>query len=555
MVISRPIIILLSAFVVAVTTMTAPLVLAQSSATPPTPGSVISPIDTPVVQPAPIQPPSITRDEGNKLTPPSSDKRIPVNQFKLVGNSLFEDSVLLGIIGDYFGAPITIEEIYQAADDIQRFYRSRGYLLASVYVPAQKISSGTVRLEIIEGRLASVHIEDAIDSYTPRFLIDYFDTSNLGDVISRSLLDEKITKLNDLPGLTARAVILPGSEYGTSDIAIQAIEERSSLTLRINNYGRKSLGETRLEAGWLYVNPFSQGDQLNLSAIIAENSRMTFLRADYDALVSSSGTRAGVGISMFNYDVNTEEINLSGGLEGDGNNFRMFVSQPILRRQRNKLDISAIFRVNETSESGSLAISNETRSIDILDLSLNWQSSHDSGAFSSFTTTFSSNFKDNPDGTEIDALKSKLTFDYSLLKPFSQTWFAQLAVNLVASDDPLPDVERYRLGGPGNIRAYPSAELAGDKGGMFGVDLGRRFNISGSLDMVVKLFADSGKVKRIIPVAGEKSEESLSGYGAGILVNFGKRHSLEIDVAKTTSNLDSSDERDSRIWLNYSARI
>jgi len=405
---------------------------AQSNAPPPsprpTPGAVIAPIDKPVIQPESVTETTVKGLEDDGFKPPASNKKIQVDKFTLSGNSLFDDSVLLGVIGKYTGTPITIEELYEAADDLQAFYRQQGYLLASVYVPAQKVSSGTVRLEIIEGRISGILIEGELDSYRADFLIQQFGTSNLGEIVSRQMLEERILLINDLPGLTAKTVIIPGEEYGTSDLVIQVEEDRSSVVLRANNYGRKSLGENRVEAGWLYANLFAQADQLNLSTIVAEDSRMYFLRIDYDALLNSHGTRAGGSISAFDYDVDTDEINLFGELGGDGNNIRVFVTHPLMLQQRNRLDFTTALRFNESTEDGELAFSEETIDVDLLDLSLHWQPMHRNGSFSSLAATFTTNFEDNPDGLEDDAVKAKITLDYSLLMPFARTWFWRLGV-------------------------------------------------------------------------------------------------------------------------------
>ena len=521
----------------------------------PTPGSVIAPIDKPVVQPktAPENPLQNADDGGFK--PPASSTEIEVKQFKLSGNTLFGDEVLLAVVQPYTNTPITLEQLYQAADDLQRYYRQQGYLLASVYVPAQKVSSGTVRLEIIEGRISAILIDGELDSYRPNFLLKQFGTANLGEVVTQTMLEERILLLNDLPGLTAKAVIAPGSEYGTSDIVIQVEEDRSAVVLRANNYGRESLGEARIEAGWLYANLFAQGDQLNLSAIVAEQSRMNFLRADYDALLNSRGTRAGASISAFEYDVDTDAIDLSGVLDGDGVNLRFFVNHPLIRKLRNQLDFTAALRFNETSEDGDLAFSTDTTEVQLLDLSLHWQPLHRNGSFSSLAATFTSNFEDNPDGLKDDAVKAKFSMDYRFIMPFAGTWFWQLAANLVYSDEPLPDIERYRLGGPGNVRAYPATEIAGDRGGRGSLDVGKRFSLSARTSMITRLFADTGKVERIIPFAGENSTETLSGYGAGVLFDFGGKHALDLEVATPTSDLESSDGKETRFWLNYTVEL
>ncbi len=528
---------------------------AQSNAPPPsprpTPGAVIAPVDKPVIQPESVADEAVKGLEDDGFKPPASNKKIQVDKFILSGNSLFDDSVLLGVIGKYTGTPITIENLYEAADDLQEFYRQQGYLLASVYVPAQKVSSGTVRLEIIEGRISGILIEGELDSYRADFLIQQFGTAHLGEIVSRQMLEERVLLLNDLPGLTAKTVIVPGDGYGTSDLIIQVEEDRSSVVFRLNNYGRKSLGENRVEAGWLYANLFAQADQLNLSTIVAEDSRMYFFRIDYDALLNTHGTRVGGSISAFDYDVDTDEINLFGELEGDGNNIRVFVTHPLIRQQRNQLDFTTALRFNETTEDGDLALSDDTTDVDLLDLSLHWQPTHRNGSFSSLAATFTTNFEDNPDGLEDDAVKAKIVLDYSLLMPFARTWFWRLGVRLGYSEDPLPDIERFRLGGPGNVRAYPATEIGGDRGQLYNFDVGKRFSLSGKTNMIARVFTDYGEVERILAFVGEDKKEELAGYGAGLLFDFGGKHSLDLEVATPTSDLESSDDRDTRYWVNY----
>jgi hemolysin activation/secretion protein len=527
---------------------------AQSSVLP-TPGTIIDSVDKQVQQAPEAKDVPPASAQENNFTPPTYNKKIQVDKFVLTGNSLFSEEKLLEGIGQYINVPITLGEIYEAADSIQLFYRSQGYLLASVYVPAQKISSGTVRLEIIEGKLAGILVEGELESYDPKFIIEQFDSLQLGDVVTSNALEEEVLLLNDMPGLTGRAVILPGAEYGTSNVAIRAEEERTLTTVKLTNHGRKSTGEINLQVGLLYVNPFFQGDQINLSAVVSEESRIIFLRSDYDAPVNRSGTRVGIGISAFEYDVDTAEIGLAGTLEGDGINIRLLISHPLIRKQRNRLDISAAIRSNETSQDGSLAPSTASKSIEIFDLSIQWQPIHTGRSSSSLSATLSSNFESNPNGTKNDAEKAKLSLDYSYNQLFAENWFALFRVGVVASDDPLPDSERYRLGGPTSVRAFPSSELAGDEGEFFGLDVGRRFSLADDTNLLVKLFADTGRVKRIIPAAGELAEDRLTGYGLGFLLDINSDHIFELEFVKPTTNQVSSDRRDSRVWASYSAKF
>ena len=141
-----------------------------------------------------------------------------------------------------------------------------------------------------------------------------------------------------------------------------------------------------------------------------------------------------------------------------------------------------------------------------------------------------------------------------LYLPFAQHWFAVAQASLVASEDPLPDVERFRVGGPTSVRAYAASEVAGDEGNPIRLDVGRQFSLGEKTRMIVKLFADTGTVERI-NLRGESDDETLDGYGVGALVNIGRIHTIEVEAVEATSDFESADGEDSRVWFNYTAQF
>ena len=94
---------------------------------------------------------------------------------------------------------------------------------------------------------------------------------------------------------------------------------------------------------------------------------------------------------------------------------------------------------------------------------------------------------------------------------------------------------------------------------MFRIDVGKRFNSGGKTTIIGRVFADTGEVERFeredIPLTGEDSDETLSGYGLGLLLVFGGNHSLDMEIAKPTSDFDASDDEDTRLWLNYAVQF
>ena len=530
--------------------------LASSSAlaAPPSPGAVISPIDKPVYQPERTQTPKIERPDKPAAAPPQSGIKVLVNAFTFKGNTTFSDDILKPLVAEFEGKELTIADIYHVADVIEANYRYRGYLLTSVYVPAQKINSGSIILEIIEGRLGEIKIEGNISSYSDAFLKKQVDGLQPGQIISDDELEKETLLLGDLPGLDARAVIAPGKEYGTSDVVFITEEKRFSGVLSANNFGRKSIGEKRIEGGLLIANPIFEGDMLNLSGIVSEGADMLYGRADYDVLVNTSGSRAGISYSAFNYDVDTAEVGLPAGstLGGSGSSIVLRGSHFLQRTTKNNTSLLVNLRRSITKENGSASVRPKS-TINLLETFISWDHLYRDYARTAVTGGLSTNFKTRSSITDTSSQKLKLTLDANHYQPFWETWFVTGRAQGVYSPDPLVDVERFRLGGQGSVRAYPSAEIAGSKGGVLSVDVGKNFIVSGDVVLTPRVFADAGKVYRDdkFGLFGLPASESLSGYGAGLGMVFALNHAIDLEVVKPTSSKVSSDGRDARYWLSY----
>ncbi len=517
----------------------------------PTPGSVLAPVDKPVYQPAPAEAPDIEKPASSTPSVPVSSVTVPVRKFLFKGNTTYSDAVLGEVVARFEGKRLSIADIYQAADMVEIYYRYHGYLLTSVYVPAQQIDSGNILLEVIEGRLGSLRIKGTLTSYHEPFLIEQADSLRPGEIIDDASLETETLLLDDLPGLSARAVIAPGDEYGTSDVVFITDEHRYSGAIGINNYGRKSIGEKRLDAGLLIANPLWQGDQLNLSLILAEHSRMLYGRADYDILLDHAGSRAGLSYSRFRYDVDTAGLGLAPGstLEGSGETFVLRLSHPFVRSTRSNLSVSANLRRSTTDESGSLSARPDT-AINLLELFVNWDYLFHSYAKTSLTAGVITNFRSRDSLLDSASQKAKLTLDLRHYQPFLKNGFVLGHVQAAYSPDPLVDVEKFRIGGQGSVRAFPSAEIAGDKGAVLSLDVGMNIQVNGDVLLTPKLFADTGKLYRHQPV-GVPDSESLSGYGAGLGIVLKQNHSLDLEVARPVTNRVSSDKRDTRFWFGY----
>ncbi len=209
-------------------------------------------------------------------------KQIPIERFEITGNTVISSEELRQMVASHEGRSLTLFEIYEVADELTAYYREQGYSVASVTVPAQKVSTGTVKLEVVEGRIGALSV-DGNEFYRGWFLERHITGAAVGDVIAEKALERDLLLLNDLPGLKARAVVEPGLEFGESDLTVRAEEKRLDGTARLNNYGRSSIGDWKIE-GDLSVNaPLGLGDQLDFNIAHAEGGMLDYFNVRYSA--------------------------------------------------------------------------------------------------------------------------------------------------------------------------------------------------------------------------------------------------------------------------------
>lgn len=155
---------------------------------------------------------------------------------------------------------LSIAELEEVAAAVQDYVRSRGYFLASVFVPSQVVEDGVVELALLPGTLGKVTING---SERPLIRSELADLE--GDVLTRSSLETRLFRISQLPGIRTKAALKPGSEVGATDLTIDVLEQRPiSGIVQLDNHGLEDTGENRLGARLEWRNPWRGGDVLEL---------------------------------------------------------------------------------------------------------------------------------------------------------------------------------------------------------------------------------------------------------------------------------------------------
>lgn len=546
-------------------------------AAPPTPGTVESTVSpTPALEPPAGLPEGVAPPPPPRRAVPEGGRQIEVSRIVVTGNTVLTDAQIRSVTSPHEGNRLTLAQIYDIADKLTTLYRAEGYAVATATVPPQKIESGEVRIEVIEGAIDTV-VAQGNRRYSDEYLRRQMNELRDGEILTIETMEREMLLLNDLPGLTARSVIRPGSSYGTSQVLVNAVEDPFDAYLRGTNYGREDVGEWRAEGGAGFNNLLGVGDRLSVDFIHSESDLLNYFNLGYSVALTHSGTRAAFSYSEADFEVGGRFSAL--GINGDSKIARFSVTHPLVRsRATNVLVGVGLSHKESESVIGALRTPgvparSTDAAINLVDLSLIASWLHpDKSATNLAAVLWSNGRKRSAGDDDIGAdglppdenrLRAKLRIDANHLRPLPW-WNTRLFLRAaaVASPDPLTDSEKFGIGGPADVRGFPISELRGDDGVSLTLEVRRPFDLGSALGLARKMpasgrvFWDGGRVHRKKPSAGFGSTESLTSAGAGLTLLPAPQLQLDVMVAKPLNSLDVSDGADSgRWWVSLTNRF
>jgi hemolysin activation/secretion protein len=458
---------------------------------------VQSTLPTKPASPKQAPPPSANTATTNAQGIAPGGPSFHVNSFNIEGNTVIPTNELQAQIAGYVGKDMTLAQLYDVADVLTRYYRSRGYGLAYVTPPAQKLSAGNVRLEVVEGRVGNIDIQGNSRTRTP-VLRRRTKGLNTGDLYTSPAAERAVLLMNDLPGVQAREVLSAGQNPGTSDVLFNVDEHAFDGDVSIDDYGRASIGRWRINADASVNSLTGSGDQLSAGITHSESNLLNFGKLGY-MLPVGSASELSVNFNRAFYHVGGPIFGPA-GIEGSTQNAGLAWQYSQIRTQAQTLNWT--FGINhDTAKSlagaGSPnALSQVPTNITLLQLGMLYTRTYQDASYYSLTGNLWTNGQSNSGqpGDNNSKEKFRVELDGSYVKPFADRWDFIGQGAFAYSPDPLVDGDKYSLGGPGNVRGFQSAEARGDRGVFGTLELQRSFFTSPSFPLAWGVFLDSGKV-------------------------------------------------------------
>lgn len=481
--------------------------LAQAQAVP-TPGEVQSSLPVKPATPKPATAPEVQKTPAPASGVSPGGPAVLVQRFLITGNTVFTDAELQAQIADWVGKRHTLLELYDAADKLTAFYRQHGYGLAYVSLPAQTMQGGSVRLQVVEGRIGNIAIQGN-DNTGNDTLIHRVSGIQSGDVYTNAAMERAALLLNDLPGVQARAVLSPGQQFGTSDVLFKVQETPYSGDVSVDDYGRSLIGRWRLNADVNMNSVTGHGDLLSAGVTHSAGNLLNFGKLTYSLPVGAPGGTLSAGWNRAVYRVGGSlfgPLDISGSTQNGSLNY-MYAQE----RTRSESFYWGFGGSHNTSVVNTNGKTSTTTNINLLQLTTFYTRSYEDFSYYTLAGNLWTNGKHN-DGTLTNAEKLRMQFDAAYVQPFATWWRFISSASLSYSPDPLVDTDKFSLGGPDNVRGFLPAEQRGDRGVFASMELQRAF-ATGSLPMALGAFVDTGKVWNVAYQSVPSNSRGLTSVG------------------------------------------
>lgn len=477
-------------------------------------------------------------------------KRFRVNAFKFSGNTVYKERSLKRLVERFVDQELNLYDLNKAAETITDFYHGRGYTLARAIVPAQKVENGVINMQVIEGRIGKVTISGN-KRFSSSTIAARTKLLSQGTLVTTDRLETTLLLLNDIPGLNAKVILAPGTEFGATDAEISLTEKLFSGYAVLNNYGRKETGRNKLEVGLSLNSPFGWGDQLAVSGSSTDHQLVKYWKAAYSIPLNTVGTRLAVSTSKVDYEVSGALAAL--GIGGDVDTKEAVLSHPLKRTRDESHYLSLGFKRSELSQTVLDTIFSSS-AINVLTAGYQLNYIHENAAVTNLSASFASNFKSVENDTEQDAMRARVEFDVNHTAAFTQKWDLFLRANYVFSKQRLPDTEKFSVGGPSSVRGYRPSEIRGDSGYLGTAELRRPFSVAGKMG-IFRFTADTGQA--VFKARGyTDSSINLHSVGMGVMFFPTKGITASIDAVKPVGSKPINDDgKSNRVWMTISANF
>jgi len=466
----------------------------------------------------------------------------------------------VGAVPGYY----TVSELRELASKLARHWRDKGYLAASVVLPAQDVTSGGVRFTLLEGRIGDITLGASVEPSGERALGAVRSllcgTSECSEVpIREDVLHHAMVVAGDFVGANVSARLKAGQAPGSSDLVI-SVESLPAWSVegRLDNYGVQSTGRARAFTRLQLQNMIAAGSMTNLVATATEGTGSVALVLEHSQPVGVSGWRIGVQGFRGNVRLGGQFSVLDASSSGNG---LSVYAHRLLKRsgtenaafrvtlERAKLETSVLGAVSQRSYLSGQAMllgAVDDRYLGVPAIN-RWQ----------LALTHS-----RASGNSIAGVQGSA--DFLLWHAERSQWLPMglkfdVSLRGQQANANLDTYNKMAVGGADGVRAYSSGEASGDSGWISRIDLTKHWGGAalGLQSVSMGVFYDAGGVRLTQKPAANVGANSQQrrGYGLQLEMQHSKSGSIRVYWARADGRVSAEDGKRSRVGAELKLRF
>ncbi|MEM8611528.1 MAG: ShlB/FhaC/HecB family hemolysin secretion/activation protein [Cyanobacteria bacterium P01_H01_bin.105] len=505
--------------------------------------------DTPEpVLPTPVTPPAVDAPL------PETGPTVTVQEFDVLGSTVFDQSDFDTVLAAFVGRALGIDELQQAADSITQLYLNEGYITSRAVLPNQPVTDGIVKLQIIEGSLEEIRIEEA------NRLTNYVRSRiNLGAKVPLNQFDleDQLRLLRADPLIdNIEASLRAGTGLGQSVLVVR-IDEANPIEahLTLDTDSPVSVGVVRTGANITYRNPFGIGDQIRAAAYRATTGGSHLYELSYSAPINAMNGTISARFLPSEFEIISPSELASFDIEGDAQVYELTYRQPLVRNPREEFALSLGFRHRD----GDTRIASNdlsSNSTSVVQFGQDYLRRDTQGAWA-LRSQFSLGV-DWLDATNTSSPQADSQFvgwlgQVQRAQVLNQDHLLIVQGDVQLASDTLLGSEQFVVGGRQSVRGYSQNARFGDNGVRLSVEdrITLQRNASGAPIMLLSPFLDMAAVWNTKSGTTVNNDRFLLGTGVGFTYRPTESLDLRLDLGVPLVDIDDSAPQDLFIYLDF----
>ena len=458
-----------------------------------------APVDATVV--SRLQAPPVVKSAEIKATEiKPAEVKLVIREIKFEGVTAFSHEELKGVVSEFVGQELTVEQAMSIPAKISKYYQDRN-LVARATLVGSLARDGVLKVGVIETQVKQTQLDKdltALAAVTPKP-----DVPMVVMPITEPVKQEIKPEAKPNAHVAARfaemspAVPIPEpkqdgkltQEQETEFILKRYASSSRQYELLVDNYGYEATGRARVGAGLVWNNTLAGKDRLSLQGLKSQGSQ--FMQVAYEWATGLEGLKLGASVASMNYEV-VNGLQSAVNLSGDAIKKTVQVAYDLVNNPSSVSTLGLRYdlkSLNNKAVNFADSAYYDTRVMGIEFKGIEREMAP-GGAVVTYNATLSSGNVDmdgSPNqaadlsGEQTAGSFAKLRFSGTILQPLSGINSVYGALTVQRASKNLDGSEKIYLGGPLGVRAYGVGEGMGSDGELATIEFRQKLTANTTL--------------------------------------------------------------------------